>query len=131
MPIIYQLKLSLLDALVSLRFFNRKALSWGVIYSFSTILVFGLFVWLLTYYQTPIKAALLDYLFPKSWQSLSEQLANFLFESQTKIVLGNLILSGSLVLASITLFPIKSSKFESVFCFYIINSQHNCRSSSK
>ncbi len=115
MPIIYQLKLSLLDALVSLRFFNRKALSWGVIYSFSTILVFGLFVWLLTYYQTPIKAALLDYLFPKSWQSLSEQLANFLFESQTKIVLGNLILSGSLVLASITLFPIKekySCEFE-------------------
>ncbi len=115
MSIFYQLKLSLFEAIASLRFFNRKALSWGVIYSLATIVIFGLFVWFLFNYQDPIKAALLDYLFPKSWQSLSEQLANFLFESQTKIVLGNMILSGSLVLASITLFPVKekySSEFE-------------------
>ncbi|MEP2541821.1 MAG: hypothetical protein ABJI60_15285 [Kangiellaceae bacterium] len=115
MSIFYQLKLSLFEAIASLRFFNRKALSWGVIYSLATIVIFGLFVWFLFNYQVPIKAALLDYLFPKSWQSLSEQLANFLFESQTKIVLGNMILSGSLVLASITLFPVKekySSEFE-------------------
>jgi hypothetical protein len=115
MSIFYQLKLSLFEAIASLRFFNRKALSWGVVYSLATIVIFGLFVWFLFNYQVPIKAALLDYLFPKSWQSLSEQLANFLFESQTKIVLGNMILSGSLVLASITLFPVKekySSEFE-------------------
>jgi len=115
MSIFYQLKLSLFEAIASLRFFNRKALSWGVIYSLATIVIFGLFVWFLFNYQDPIKAALLDYLFPKSWQSLSEQLANFLFESQTKTVLGNMILSGSLVLASITLFPVKekySSEFE-------------------
>ena len=114
MSITYQLKLSLFQALSSLRFFNRNALTWGIVYSIATILIFGLFIWFLTHYQDPIKAAILDYLFPKSWQSLSEQLANFLFESQTKVVLGNLILSGSLVLASITLFPVKE-KFSAEF----------------
>jgi hypothetical protein len=115
MSYFYQLKLSLFEAIVALGSFKRSSLFWGTTYALAIALIFGLFVWLLNHYQAPLKAAVLDYLFPKSWQSLSEQLANFLFESQTKIVLGNMILSGSLVLASITLFPVKekySAEFE-------------------
>ncbi len=115
MPVFSQLRIAILDGLLSLRFFNRTALVWGGLYIVATIIIFALFISGLIHYQEPLKAALLDYLFPKSWHGISEQLADFLFESQTKIVLGNLILSGSLVLASITLFPLKekySAEFE-------------------
>ncbi|WP_144391891.1 hypothetical protein [Pleionea sediminis] len=61
-----------------------------------------------------MKQAILDYLFPESWHSLSEKLYSFFFESQSKQVLGNAILSGSLVIASIFLFPIKE-KYSAVF----------------
>lgn len=115
MHILEQIRLSTLDSLLSLRLFNRVTVGWASTYIITILLVFSLFVWTLHTYQAPLKEFLLDYFFPKSWQSISEQLASFLFESQTKTVLSNLILSGSLVLASITLFPLKekySAEFE-------------------
>lgn len=115
MNVLKQLKLPLIDSPLSLRFIKKRSLTWGIFYSICTFVVFGLFIWAMLSHQDEIKALLLDYLFPKSWQGISEKLANFMFESQTKTVLSNMILSGSLVLASITLFPVKekySAEFE-------------------
>ena len=110
-----QLKLSLFDAPLSLIHLKRSSFRWLGIYSITVLVVFSLFIWLMLSNQESIKNALLDYLFPHSWHEISERLANFLFESQTKTVVSNLILSGSLVMASILLFPIKekySAEFE-------------------
>jgi len=109
-----QIKLATIDSPLSLRFMRKNSLRWGAVYSFSTFVVFSLFIWVMLSNQQVIKTILLDYLFPESWQSVSEQLADFLFESQTKVVVSNLILSGSLVLASIVLFPVKE-KFSAEF----------------
>jgi hypothetical protein len=69
---------------------------------------------LLLKYQDTLKGLVLDYLFPQSWQSVSESLLSFLFESQARAVIVNGILSGSLVCASIFLFPVKE-KYSAVF----------------
>lgn len=114
MNLFKQLKLTLIDAPISLRRLKKGSFVWGAIYSLSTFIVFGLFVWLMLSNQQAIKELLLDYLFPKSWQNISEKLVEFLFESQAKVVLSNMILSGSLVLASITLFPVKE-KYSAAF----------------
>ncbi len=115
MTILQQLKIAFYLAPGSLLKLRHKSLRWMGIYYLTGVLVFGSFIWIMLFNQAAIKSALLDYLFPQSWHELSETLADFLFESQTKSVVSNAILSGSLVLASIFLFPIKekySAKFE-------------------
>jgi len=109
-----QLKILFIYAPKSLLNIRQNSLKWLSIYLFSALFVFGIVIWLLLDNQDTIKAQLLNYFFPQSWQWFSEILADFFFESQTKSVLVNLMLSGSLVLSSIFLFPIKE-KFSSAF----------------
>ncbi len=115
MTIFEQLKLTFIEGPFSIVHLKRQSVRWMLVYLSAGVIVFGLFIWLMISNQESIKLALLDYLFPQSWHDISERLANFLFESQTKTVLSNLILSGSLVMASMLLFPIKekySAEFE-------------------
>lgn len=115
MKLSQQLSLSLIRAPLTL--FQQDKRSWLALATYLAVglATFALFGYLLLQNQASIKQLLLDYLFPQSWQSVSEQLLAFFFESQSKQVLGNLILSGSLVVASIFLFPFKeiySASFE-------------------
>jgi len=91
---------------------SSKALSF---YLISAFLVFGLAAWLLVSNQDLIRQAIFEYLFPSSWHGNVDQLVGFFFESQAKLVLSSMILGGSLVAASILLFPLKeqySAAFE-------------------
>ena len=115
MQLSQQVKRGLIDAPSSLRLAGVASLRWFALYVTAGSLVFLILSGLLLGYQQDIKQALLDYFFPQSWQWLSERLGLFFFESQTKSVVANAILSGSLVLASVFLFPIKeqySAAFE-------------------
>jgi len=115
MTLIQQLKIAIIEAPFALAKLRRASLNWMGIYSLSGIIIFSLFIWLTLSNQEAIKNAFLNYFFPQSWHEISETLADFLFESQTKTVLGNAILAGSLVMASIFLFPLKekySAEFE-------------------
>lgn len=79
------------------------------------LIVFGSFSYYLIKNQDAIRQAVMSYFLPESWHFISDKLAHFFFESQTKTVLASMIISGSLVVASIILFPIKeycSAKFE-------------------
>ena len=114
MTLIQQLGEAFYKAPLSLRLLNKRSLKWLSIYLVSGLTIFTLFTWLLLENQQPIKQAILDHFFPQSWHELSEQLADFLFESQTKTVIGNMILGASLVLASMFLFPIKE-KYSAAF----------------
>ncbi|MFT6732880.1 MAG: hypothetical protein ACJAS9_001065 [Polaribacter sp.] len=114
MTVLLQLQTSLIDSFISLKNIRTKTLLWLAIYYSMGLLVFGFLVWQLIENQVAIKNSILDYLFPKSWHGISEMLADFLFESQAKTVLGNLVISTSFVLASVFLFPIKE-KLSQVF----------------
>ena len=110
-----QIEQGLIAAPMSLRQARAASLRWFALYFAAGSLVFFLLSWALLEHQQEIKQALLDYLFPESWQWLSERLGLFFFEAQAKIVIANAILSGSVVLASVFLFPIKeqySAAFE-------------------
>lgn len=69
--------------------------------------IFGGFSYFLLTHQDWLKQQVVDYLLPQSWQSISARIIDFFFDSQTKTVLIGMILNGSLVMASIILFPIK------------------------
>ncbi len=115
MTIYQQLKESFYYAPLSLMKLRKSSAKWPGIYFISGLVVFSLSIWLTLANQEALKQLLLDYFFPESWHSVSETLAEFFFESQAKSVLSNMILSGSLVLASIFLFPVKekySAEFE-------------------
>lgn len=78
-----------------------------LLYFFLSACIFGAFSYFLYSNQDWLKQVVMDYLFPSSWQRVSEWLIEFFFESQTKIVLIGMITNGSLVIASIFLFPLK------------------------
>ena len=115
MRLTQQITLALFFAPLSLRHLKKNSLVWLLSYLTLGLVVFSIFSWFLLENQDHIKQNILDYFFPQSWQNVSERLGVYLFESQAKVVLSNLVLSGSLVMASLFLFPIKekySAKFE-------------------
>ncbi|MFT5692576.1 MAG: hypothetical protein ACI92E_001911 [Oceanicoccus sp.] len=110
-----QMSHAFIRAPLSLALMSRLSGMWLVIYFSCGLVIFSAMSWFLLQNQESIKLLVLDYFFPQSWHRVSESLGLFFFESQAKVVLGNLIISGSLVIASIFLFPIKekySAKFE-------------------
>lgn len=109
-----QLKEAFYYAPFSVTLLRKNSLRWLFIYLISGLTIFSIFIWIMLSNQENIKNALLTYFFPHSWHETSEKLANFFFESQAKTVLSNMILAGSLVVASMFLFPIKE-KFSAEF----------------
>ncbi len=115
MPIVTQLVQALLASPLIIvkgksRFFLALFLYVGL-----GLIVFGGFSFLLIENQDEIRQAMMNYVLPQSWHSISDAIINFFWASQTKIVLASTIISGSMVVASIILFPIKeycSSCFE-------------------
>lgn len=114
MSLIQQLQLTLSSPLAIVR--GRAAFYVALLAYLSLgLLIFGLCGHLLMENQDAIKQAFMDYLLPSSWHYLSDRLLDFFFESQTKVVLAGMIISSSLVMASIILFPLKeycSARFE-------------------
>jgi len=110
-----QLKEAFYYAPLSLIKIRKNSALWMFIYLITGLAIFSVFSWVMLSNQNEIKAAFLSYLFPHSWHEIAEDLVNFLYESQAKSVLSNMILSGSLVVSSMFLFPIKekySAEFE-------------------
>lgn len=93
---------------------KKASLLMLLIYLVLGISIFSIVGTLLIHHQDSLKQLILDYLFPEAWQSISESLFNFMFESQARVVIANAILSGSLVAASVFLFPIKE-KYSAIF----------------
>jgi hypothetical protein len=93
---------------------KRSSLKALCLYLSSAFTVFGLAAWLLVSNQDLIRHAFLYYLFPGSWHDNIDQLVGVFFESQAKLVLSSMILGGSLIAASILLFPLKE-KYSAAF----------------
>ncbi len=104
-----QFHMVFVKAPLSLKHMKKKSLLWMSIYFISGFTIFSLFTWQLLEHQDTIKKAFLNYFFPESWHYISEKLAQYLFESQAKIVIANMIIGGSLVIASLCLFQIKEN----------------------
>ena len=87
MHISSQLLLALWQAPKTLLQQKHRSLICLLLYLLVGFAVFAGFSYLLLDNQIALKKAALDYLFPKSWQSISEELFRFFFESQDLLVL--------------------------------------------
>ena len=114
MQVKQQLIESLYYAPKSLSLIRKNTAQWAGVYFLAGFFLFSLFIWQLLDNEEAIKSMLLDYFFPKSWHGFSEEIAKFIFDSQAKTVIANGIIAGSLVFASMFLFPIKE-KYSAVF----------------
>jgi hypothetical protein len=115
MKLTQQLSEAFIRSPLSIFQLKRSSLIALCFYLFSALIVFGLAAGLLLSNQDLIRQTLLEYLFPSSWHDNIDQLVAMFFESQAKLVLSSMILGGSLVAASILLFPLKerySAAFE-------------------
>ncbi len=108
------------DALLSvtsLRRGNRTFFQTWFLYVGLALCLFTILALLANTYQAALYNALLNYLLPKSWHTMAGHLIPFFFESQTKIALASMIISGSLVVSSALLFPLKercSQRYEKI-----------------
>jgi len=114
MQIVPQIKLALIDSQCAMRHMRKQSFSWMTIYLAIGLMLFALCSWQLLSHEQDIKNLILDYLFPQSWHSISEDIVRYFYEKQAKIVIANMILGASLVVASVFLFPIKE-KFSEYF----------------
>jgi uncharacterized protein involved in cysteine biosynthesis len=107
MKLFQQLLIGLVQAPIQIKSIRTNTLIWLLVYLGTGFVVFTAFSWALLHFELDIKHALLDYIFPKSWHELTEPLLIYFYQAQAKVVIGNMILGASLVIASIFLFPIK------------------------
>ncbi len=99
-----------LDALRSVTSLRRGQTTFyraWLLYVGLALCLFTILALLANAYQAALYEALLSYLLPQSWHTLAGHLIPFFFESQTKIALASMIISGSLVVSSALLFPLK------------------------
>ncbi|MCO7224962.1 hypothetical protein [Pleionea sp. CnH1-48] len=116
MTLVEQIKQVLYRApIASISQLRRSSSQSMLLYYLSSLILFTVFIGLYNHFQADFKQGLLDYLFPPSWHDLTEDFVHFFYAAQAKVVLSNMILSTSLVFASIFLFPLKerfSAHFE-------------------
>jgi len=86
---------------------SKQSSRFLLLYFFSGLVIFGTCAFLGVKHQQAIYQAVLSYLFPSSWHRAADIIVDFLFSSQSKVVLAGLVSGGSLVMASLLLFPIK------------------------
>ena len=110
---------SLVQALLSpLALARLPARSWVYLVVYLLLAAGLLFVtaWQLGVHQNDIEGLLLDYLFPDSWHLAASELVGYLFSTQHRAVVINALVTSSLMVVTLTLFPIKeklSASFES------------------
>ena len=99
-------------ALLRLRSAGRR---WLALYSLAAAALLCALAWLLIANQDALRSLLLSYLLPNSWHLAGDTLIRYFLANQTQAVLVNATMSGTLVLISVLLFPLKeraSTAFE-------------------
>ena len=114
MNLLRSLSEALIHAPLSLRKCRQQSFVFMALYFCSATIIFSVTAYLLIQHEQELKSILLDYLIPKNWQSLSEQIVEFFFASQAKVVISSMIIGASLVFSSVLLFLLKE-KYSSVF----------------
>jgi uncharacterized protein involved in cysteine biosynthesis len=84
-----------------------RAVGWLLVYVLLAGGILGGLAWFLVSHQDDLRQALLEYLFPESWTTTAGLLVDRFLATQTRAVLINATVSGTLILISVTLFPVK------------------------
>jgi len=115
MSFLAQLAHSLVLAPISPLKLKARAALYLVLYVLLAAGILGGLAWLLIANQEDLRQAILRYLLPESWTTTGGVMLDWFFATQTRAVLVNGTVSGTLVLISVLLFPVKekvSAAFE-------------------
>jgi hypothetical protein len=107
MSLLAQLVHTLWHAPLSPLRMGRRARLFLALYMLLAGALLALLAWLLLRHASDIKAALVGYLLPESWSLAGYLLLDNFLAQQTKAVVVNAVVSGTLVLVSVLLFPVK------------------------
>ncbi|MCB9555447.1 MAG: hypothetical protein H6707_05035 [Deltaproteobacteria bacterium] len=99
--------LAILRAPAALLGLRANALRWLMIYLLAATLLLTVVGALIVLNQQSLRQTLLAYLLPQNWLFAGDRLIGYMFAQQSKTVLINAAASGTLVMISLLLFPIK------------------------
>lgn len=102
-----QLELAGIQAPLAARHLSRRSAAWLALYLAAAALILGLVAYLVTSNRERVLDAALAYVLPDDWKLAARFLVKKLFAQQEQAVITNAALSMSLVVVTITLFPLK------------------------
>lgn len=102
-----QLVLAGIEAPLAARHLSRRSAAWLAVYLAAAALILGVVAYLVTTNRERALDALMTYVLPEDWKVAARFLVKKLFAQQEQAVLTNAALSMSLVVVTITLFPLK------------------------
>ncbi len=104
-----------LRAPVAIARLSRRSWSWLALYLALASAVLGACAWAIATHREPLRALVLDYLFPASWHDAARFVADRFFAEQQLAIVTNAVIGGSLLLVTVLLFYVQellSASFE-------------------
>jgi hypothetical protein len=102
-----QLRLAVVDAPLAARHLRARSTGWLVAYLAAAAAILGVVAILITTNEGRILDAMIRYVVPSDWKVAAKFLVKKVFAAQEQAVLTNAALTASLMVVTVTLFPLK------------------------
>ena len=102
-----QLRLAVVDAPLAARHMRKRSAAWLAVYFVSAAAILGVVAKLVISNKEKIVDAVMRYVMPEDWRPAATFLFEKLFATQEQAVITNAALAMSLMVVTITLFPVK------------------------
>lgn len=107
LPVRRQLVLAGIEAPLAARHLRRRSAAWLALYLVAAGLILGLVAYLVVSNKERMLDAVMSYVLPADWKVAGKFLVKKVFAAQEQAVITNAVLSMSLMIVTITLFPLK------------------------
>ena len=107
LPVRQQLVLAGIEAPLAARHLRARSAGWLVVYLAAATVILGIVAHLIVTNQDRLLDLVVRYLVPSEWKLAAKYLVKRVFAAQEQAVLTNAALSASLMIVTITLFPLK------------------------
>ena len=107
LPVRRQLELAGIEAPLAVRHLRARSAGWLAVYLAAAALILGIVAHLIVSNQERLLDLVIRYVMPDDWKVAAKFLVKKVFSAQEQAVLTNAALSASLMIVTITLFPLK------------------------
>lgn len=107
LPVRRQLVLAGIEAPLAARHLSKRSAAWLALYLAAAALILGIVAYLVVANRERMMDAVMTYVLPEDWKVAAKFLVKKVFAQQEQAVITNAALSMSLMIVTITLFPLK------------------------
>lgn len=107
LPVLRQLELAGIEAPLAARRLTKRSAAWLVVYLAAAASILGIVAYLVVSNRERMMDAVMSYVLPADWKVAAKFLVTKVFAQQEQAVITNAALSMSLMIVTITLFPLK------------------------